>query len=103
MNYRIKRGDTLWGIANKYNTTVNELAYINGIRNVNRIYVNQVIRIPINISIGEYDCGHCIYTVRRGDTLSTIANRFGKNVNEIAELNGIKNVNYIYVGQKLRI
>jgi len=41
MSYRIKRGDTLWGIANKYNTTVNELAYINGIRNVNRIYINQ--------------------------------------------------------------
>ena len=103
MSYRIKRGDTLWGIANKYNTTVNELAYINGIRNVNRIYINQVIRIPVNISIGEYDCGHSIYTVRKGDTLSTIANRFGKNINEIAELNGIKNVNYIYVGQKLRI
>ena len=103
MSYRIKRGDTLWGIANKYNTTVNELAYINRIRNVNRIYINQVIRIPVNISIGEYDCGHCIYTVRRGDTLSTIANRFGRTVKEIAELNGIKNVNYIYIGQKLRI
>lgn len=103
MSYRIKRGDTLWGIANKYNTTVKELAYINGIRNVNRIYINQVIRIPVNISIGEYDCGHSIYTVRRGDTLSRIAKRFGKNINEIAELNGIKNVNYIYVGQKLRI
>lgn len=103
MSYRIKKGDTLWGIANKYNTTVNELANINRIINVNRIYINQVIRIPVNISIGEYDCGHCIYTVRRGDTLSTIANRFGKNINEIAELNDIKNVNYIYVGQKLRI
>lgn len=103
MSYRIKRGDTLWGIANKYNTTVKEIAYINGIRNVNRIYINQVIRIPVNISIGEYDCGHSIYTVRRGDTLSTIAKRFGKTINEIAELNGIKNVNYIYVGQKLRI
>ncbi len=103
MSYRIKKGDTLWGIANKYNTTVNELANINRIINVNRIYINQVIRIPVNISIGEFDCGHCIYTVRRGDTLSTIANRFGKNINEIAELNDIKNVNYIYVGQKLRI
>jgi len=103
MSYRIKRGDTLWGIANKYNTTVKEIAYINGIRNVNRIYINQVIRIPVNITIGEYDCGHSIYTVRRGDTLSTIAKRFGKTINEIAELNGIKNVNYIYVGQKLRI
>lgn len=103
MSYRIKRGDTLWEIANKYNTNVNELAYINGIRNVNRIYINQVIRIPVNISIGEYDCGHSIYTVRRGDTLSSIANRFGKTINEIAEINGIKNVNYIYIGQKLRI
>ncbi len=103
MSYRIKRGDTLWGIANKYNTTVKELAYINGIRNVNRIYINQVIRIPINISIGEYDSGHCIYTVKRGDTLYTIARRFGKTIIEIAELNGIGNINYIYVGQKLRI
>lgn len=103
MNYRIKHGDTLGELANKYNTTIRELAYINGIRNVNRIYVNQIIRIPINISIGEHDCGHYIYTVKRGDTLWKIASQFGKSVSELAELNGIKNVNYIYIGQRLRI
>jgi glycosyl hydrolase family 25 len=103
MTYRVKRGDTLYGIARRYNTTVNRLVYINGIRNANYIYINQLIKIPINISIGEYDCGHCIYTVKRGDTLTKIANKFGKRISEIAELNNIKNINYIYVGQKLRI
>ena len=103
MTYRVKRGDTLYDIANKYNTTVSKLAYINGIRNVNYIYINEIIKIPINISIGEHDCGHCIYTVKKGDTLTKIANKFGKRISEIAELNNIKNINYIYVGQKLRI
>lgn len=103
MTYRVKRGETLYGIARRYNTTVNRLVYINGIRNANYIYINQLIKIPINISIGEYDCGHCIYTVKRGDTLTKIANKFGKRISEIAELNNIKNINYIYVGQKLRI
>ena len=73
---------------------------MNYIQNPNLIYPGQRLQVKSN---SRYDCGHRIYTVRRGDTLSTIANRFGKNVNEIAELNGIKNVNYIYVGQKLRI
>lgn len=103
MTYKVKKGDTLYDIANKYNTTISKLAYINGIRNVNYIYINEIIKIPINISIGEYDCGHCIYTVKKGDTLTKIANKFGKKISEIAELNNIKNINYIYVGKKLRI
>lgn len=43
------------------------------------------------------------YTVRSGDTLSAIAKRFGTTVQAIAQLNGIKDVNKIYVGQVLRI
>ena len=101
--YTVKRGDSLWKIANKYNTTVNRLVSINNIRNPNIIYVNQKLRIPVNISLGEYDCGHIIYTVKRGDTLFGIARKFGKTIKDIAILNGISNVNYIYVGQKLRI
>ena len=42
--YVIKKGDTLWGIAMRYKTTVNRLVYINGIRNRNLIYPGQVIR-----------------------------------------------------------
>ena len=44
-----------------------------------------------------------VYTVKRGDTLSAIAAKYGTTVKAIAAENGIKNVNLIYVGQKLRI
>jgi len=43
--YVVKKGDTLWGIAMKYRTTVNRLVYINGIRNKNLIYPGQVIKV----------------------------------------------------------
>lgn len=43
------------------------------------------------------------YTVKKGDTLSEIANRFGSTVKELAALNNIKNVNVISVGQKLKV
>ena len=43
------------------------------------------------------------YTVQRGDTLSGIARKFGTTVSAIAQLNNIKDVNKIYVGQVLRI
>lgn len=44
-----------------------------------------------------------VYTVKRGDTLSAIAKKYGTTVKAIAAENGIKNVNLIYVGQKLKI
>lgn len=43
------------------------------------------------------------YTVKRGDTLTAIAKEYGTTIDSIAELNGIKNKNVIYVGQKLKI
>ena len=73
------------------------MARINGIRNVNRLYINQKIRIPINIEIGNYDSGHNFYTVKSGDTLYKIARMYNVTVEEIANLNNIKNINYIYV------
>lgn len=45
ISYKVKKGDTLSSIAKKYNTTVDELAKTNNIKNVNKIYVGQVLRI----------------------------------------------------------
>lgn len=44
--YRVKRGDTLSKIAQRYGVTVNQLVKLNGIKNANRIYAGQVICIP---------------------------------------------------------
>ena len=43
--YRVKRGDTLWGISRKYGTSVSRIIMLNEIKNPNRIYVGQLLKI----------------------------------------------------------
>lgn len=99
--YRIRRGDTLSQIARTYHVSVNTLVQVNGIQNPNLIYVGETLRIPQNGEI--HDSGHSIYRIRYGDTLTSIARRFGVNVDSIVELNNIQNPNLIYAGETLRI
>lgn len=103
--YTVKSGDTLSAIANKYNTTVAELARINNIGNPNLIYVNQKIVLP-GAKAQEQPKAEpttSTYTVVAGDTLGQIAERFGTTVSALARLNNIQNVNLIYVGQILKL
>ncbi len=104
--YRIQSGDTLSGIAKRYGTTINALTQLNGIRNPNRIYAGQVIRIPVSSSGASESSGTgrpTYYVVRRGDTLSGIAYRYGTTYQKLMQLNGIRNPNLLYTGQRLRI
>ena len=75
-------------------TTVSELVRMNNIANPDRIYEGQVLIIRP---------GSCndTYVVRRGDTLSAIAARYGTTVARLAGINGISNADRIYVGQVL--
>lgn len=98
--YVVRRGDTLSGIARRHGTTVAALASLNNIRNVNLIWVGQVLRVPG--TAGAATSGQT-YTVKRGDTLSGIARRCGTTVARLASLNNIKNVNLIYAGRTLRL
>ncbi len=103
--YIVRRGDTLSQIALDYNTTVNAIATANGITNVNLIYTGQTLIIPGNSNEDGciHDCGHKLYTVRRGDTLWSIARRYGTSIANIVRLNRINNPNLIYPGQVFRI
>lgn len=106
IRYTIKKGDTLSQIANRYGTTVAELAGINQIANPNLIYPGQIITIPTDSSIlgNETRCtGKIIYTVKRGDTLWGIANRYGITVSQLVSINQISNPNLIYPGEQIRI
>lgn len=69
----VQRGDTLWQIARRYGTTVQEIVELNNIQNPNYIYPGQRLIINTNSTTeGEETraTGSIIYTVRRGDTLS---------------------------------
>lgn len=95
--YTVAPGDTLYSIAARYRTTIAELAALNGILNPNLIYPGQVLNVP------DFSAPVSSYTVRPGDTLSSIAGRFGTSVGELASINNISNPNLIYPGQVLRL
>ena len=100
--YVVKSGDTLSGIAKKYNTTYKVLAEYNGIANPNLIHPGQKIKIPTTTAVKK-DPEVVTYTVKKGDTLSAIAKKYGTTYQKIAKDNGIANPNLIYPGQKLII
>lgn len=97
ITYIIQPGDTLSEIALQFGTTVEVLAELNGIKNPNLIYAGERLRIPERDGEGRY------YTVRPGDTLSGIALMFGTTVSALVALNGIKDPNLIYPGQRILI
>jgi LysM repeat protein len=97
----VQWGESLSYIAARYGTTVHAIVQANAIANPDRIYVGQRLYIPHG---GAYPTVHgAYYMVRYGDTLSSIAWRFGTNVWAIAQANHIANINLVYAGQWLYI
>lgn len=82
INYVVKKGDTLSAIASKYNTTYQKLATYNNISNPDLIYPKQIIKIPSDISITP-----TTYVVKKGDTLSAIASKYGTTWQKLYEKN----------------
>lgn len=104
INYTVRRGDTLSKIASQYGTTVQEIARINGIQNVNLIFPGQVLRITTNSNVVGRETnstGKTYYTIRRGNTLAQIARRYGVSVQDLVNWNNIQNPNLIFPGQTL--
>lgn len=103
----IQRGQTLSGIALEYNTTVQILVELNNIANPNLIYAGSTLIVPSGETPidtdGNSTSGQTIYVVQRGDTLNKIATEFGTTARAIAVENNIRNINLIYVGQRLII
>lgn len=94
--YTVRAGDTLWLLANRYGTTVDAIKRLNGLSS-DILQIGQVLRIP-----SEQPSGYFNYTVRAGDTLWLLANRYGTTVDAIRRLNGLNSDN-LQIGQALRI
>lgn len=97
--YTVKAGDTLYGISNQFGVSVTELAELNNIKGSN-LQIGTVLKIPEKGSNNPNNM--FMYTVKSGDTLYSIASKYNTTVQEIINLNYLKNTN-LSVGQILRI
>ena len=98
--YIVKSGDTLSGIGSKFGVAYQKIAADNNISNPNLIHPGQVLKIYTDQPQQPI---YETYVVKAGDTLSGIGQKFGVSYQKIASDNGIKNVNLITIGQRLKI
>ena len=105
--YVVERGDSLSVIARRFNTSVTRLASLNQLQSRNRIQIGQRLLLPQDnsqqTSVAAVIAAEGSYTVRRGDTVSLIAARYGVTEQALLGVNGIQDPHRIYPGQQLTI
>ena len=99
MTYTVKAGDTLWGISNQFGVSVTELARLNNV-NANTLKIGQVLNIPSDT--GTNPSNMFMYTVKKGDSLYSIAKKYNTTVKDIIDINSLKDTS-LSIGQQLRI
>ena len=100
--YIVKKGDSLYSIATKYNTTVDELKRINNLTS-NILSIGQVLKLPSDkVSDIEKEENTISYTVQKGDSLYSIARKYSTTIDKIKDLNNLT-TNLLSIGQVLLI
>lgn len=100
-SHRVARGDTLSALAERFSTTVGTLVSLNKIKDVDRIRVGMLLKIPSHAP--AVIMGRSTHTVAAGETLSQIAARNGTTVHRLATLNGLKDPDRLRAGTVLRL
>ena len=96
--YTVQRGDTLWNIAKKFNTNVNEIKRLNNLKS-NVLYVGQTLRVPEYYKAEDTNIS---YVVKKGDSLYSIARQYGVNVNDLKRINNLTS-DLLSIGQIINI
>ena len=95
--YTVKSGDTLYSIARKFNTTVDDLIKINGLTST-LLTIGQKIMLPSGNEQTEYE----LYTIMEGDSLYSIANKYNVGVNDLIDYNALPTT-ILTVGETIKI
>ncbi|WP_145465291.1 LysM peptidoglycan-binding domain-containing protein [Staphylococcus haemolyticus] len=102
--HTVRSGESLWSISHHYGITVSKLKSLNGLSS-NLIFPNQVLKVSGSSnysSRSNYGNSSSTYTVRAGDSLSSIASRYGTTYRHIMNLNGLNSF-LIFPGQQLKV
>lgn len=94
--YTVRYNDSFWSIANKYGMNMYTLAANNGLSINSVIYPGQRLKVS-----GNAQATQRVHYVKYGETLSGIAAQMGTTVSHLQAVNGIRNANYIWVGQRI--
>ena len=99
----VKRGDSLWIIAKRYNTTTQKIQQVNGLRST-RLSINQVLRVPARgTASAKANSASGTYYVKRGESPYLIARKHNMSLNHFLKLNNLTTRSTIYPGQRVRV
>ncbi|HEX2063702.1 MAG TPA: LysM peptidoglycan-binding domain-containing protein, partial [Acidimicrobiales bacterium] len=107
--YTLRWGDTLSRVARHFGVPVRALASTNGIPDADRVREGRVLRLPTRFGVAPLPSpvvvatGTGAHRVERGQTLSSIAGRYGLSVPGLARANGLSDANRLRAGQVLKI
>ena len=102
-SHKVKKGETLLSIARLYGTSHKELAALNGLRNPDQIRIGQTLLIPGGTigNGGDFAVGERRHLIKRGETLYSIARKYGTTVRRLTRTNRIQRADKLNIGQLL--
>ena len=110
IRYRVRSGESLWVLAERYNTTIKELRSLNALGSTEKLKAGQILRVPAPTvienpapTLSSTVAGARTHLVRRGDTLIGIAGRYGVSVSALRVANGVTRDDLIKAGTRLTI
>ena len=115
--YTLRKGDTVTSIATRFGTTAQHLRELNELGNANNLAVDSELRVPsavkalpenVRIAAARVDSRlpggvRAVHVVKRGDTLSGIAQKHNMGLSTLARINGISTTSTLRIGQRLRL
>jgi LysM repeat protein len=107
-NYTVKPGETLSEIAERYGTSVQRLMQLNGLRSVQDLWAGSRIQVPgasggSSSSAARTTTVKANYTVKSGETLSELAERYGTSVQRLMELNNLRSSQDLWAGSRIQV